>query len=516
MKKAALCLILFLGMPLFLAGAAEFRSPTWDIPYYRILFPLSVDRDGWTVQELRINGRKWDTFFVLREGRHIDLSKPLAKGDYSVEADYAWRSGTDYTLVLLYQEPDSQEVKKFSVQLQSPSKGGIPFEAEGFYRVFRAEELIGLERKGEICSLTLTAAKENIQPQGFILAEGPRPVPYQVLGIQESTPPAKTAGTHPVTLTCKIAFPLDMSPYQKKMLLLLQSARLKAKKTGFTITGEGVGKTVKNEILSLEFHPQSGQINTIENREHGIKIFNEAGVIHWNPGVHIPGRAWDHSFNWNPPPDFAETAGEYLYVNTRRGPLQRIKEVHLEVRYTLEASSPYFVSETLLRVDQDLGVSAIRNDEMVLYKELFDSLLYKDKKGQTVRMPLQEDPSFPDGLVHVAPDDVEWAGLVNSDKKFGFFGLRLEYSNPALIVSGNWLNKPGTYFYAAPDGKYVYWVRPLLYTWSEYPTRNLLTHVPAGSLFYEKNAYIILPLDEDLEENLDLLLRELKNPVRIH
>lgn len=131
-------------------------------------------------------------------------------------------------------------------------------------------------------------------------------------------------------------------------------------------------------------------------------------------------------------------------------------------------------------------------------------------------MPLQEKEGYPDGLVHVAPDDVTWAGLVNSQKKYGFFSLRIEYANSNLRAPGNWLNKPGTYFYAPSDGKYVYWVRPLLYTWSDFTTRNLLTLVPEGSTFYEKNAYILLPLDEDFPNKLDTLLKKLKNPIRIY
>lgn len=131
-------------------------------------------------------------------------------------------------------------------------------------------------------------------------------------------------------------------------------------------------------------------------------------------------------------------------------------------------------------------------------------------------MPLQEKRDFPDGLVHVAPDDLEWEGLVNSERKFGFFSLRIDYVNASPGISGNWLNKPGTYFYAPSSGKYVYWVRPLLYTWSEFTTRALLTFVPEGSVFYEKNAYIIIPLNGEYSETLDRLLEKLKNPVRVY
>ena len=517
MKKLS-GLLVFLLLAAFLpAEQPSFQSPTFEKPYYRIVFPLEVGPDSWTIKGIKINGKDWGTFFVFQAGESQNLRKPLPPENYTVEVDYAWRSGQKYQLALFYQREGSAEVEKKVIPLKAPDKGGIPIEAEGFYRVFRAEEPVGMERKGKICELTVTAAKELLAGRELALFEGKKQIPLQILACREASPPEKVAATHPVTLTYRLAFPLDMKPFQKKLLLLLsQEGGQPAGESGFVITGEGVGKTIKNKCLSLEFHPQSGQLNIIENFQQGIRLFNKVGVLHWNPGVFIPGIAWDHSFNWNPPPSFEEMVGRYLYISTRRGPLQRIKEVKLEVRYILGAETPYFISETMLTVKRDLAVSAIRNDEMVFYHELFDTLIYQDKQGRVVKQPLQPDPTFADGLVHVAPDDVAWVGLVNSRQKFGFFSLRLAYAHPSLGLAGSWLNKPGTYFYAPANGKYVYWVRPLLYTWSEYPTRDLLTFVPAGSQFYEKNAYLILPLEENLSKKLDSLLKKLKNPVRVY
>jgi hypothetical protein len=500
---------------LVLGGDKPFQSPTFDIPYYRIKFPLDLDHDRCQVLELQINGQKWDSYFAFQDGKNIDLSKPIGKGYYMIEVDYAWKNSQKYHVLLLYQREDRNEWEKFEIRLEAPDKGGIHAKYEGFYRAYRAEEPVGIKREGEICTAILTLPKRDFENQEFVLMDGTTRIPYQILGVHETVPPKKSASTYPTTLTFKMAFPLNMSPHQKKMLLLYKGNGM-SDKSGFAISGEGWSKTIKNNSLSLEFHPQSGQINTIENIKHAIKLFNEVGVIHWNPGVHIPGIAWDHSFNWNPPPSYEETSGEYLYINTRRGPLPRIKDVNLEVRYIIGVDWPYFISETMMIFKNDLGVSAIRNDEMVLYNGLFDSLVYRNKSGQIVKMPLDEKRDFPDGLVHAAPDDLAWVGLINSEKEYGFFSLRVDYANLSLVTSGQWLNKPGTYFYAPSNGKYVYWVRPLLYTWAEFTTRNLLTFVPKGSIFYEKNAYIILPLSGDYPKILDTLLYKLKNPVRVY
>jgi hypothetical protein len=155
----------------------------------------------------------------------------------------------------------------------------------------------------------------------------------------------------------------------------------------------GRGKTVKNSRLALELHPESGQINTIESIEAGIKLYNKAGVIHWNPDVFVPGVAWDHSFDWNRPAISEEKAGAFLYLNSR--------------------------------------------------------------------------------------------------------------------------HKAGPYFYAPSDGNYVYWIRPLIYTWADYFTNTHFAFVPKGTFFYEENAYIVMKLSDDLPRRLDVLLKRLRNPWRV-
>ncbi len=515
MKKAASLIVLFI-LPALLSGSnLRFQSPSFKEPFYRILFSFEAKQDSTLVKVLQVNSKEWENFSVFKEGKNVATSKPLAKGTYEFIIDYAWGNRKKYKITLSTHLENSQKITKTEIAGKSPKNGGIFTPEEGFYRAFKAEEPVGLKRKGEISYITFTVAKKELENKSFIVFDGNSQLEYQILDAIETIPPEKAAKDHPVTLTFKIAFSLDMSAYEKKILLILKGERLSSEKIGFAIAGEGIGKTIIGKRVSLEFHPKSGQVNIIKYLKEGIKLYNEAGVIHWNPGCHIPGIAWDHSFNWNPPPSFEEKIGKFLYINSRRGPLQKIKDVNLEVKYILEANSPYFISETKMSVKKPLAVSAIRNDEMVLYKDLFDTLIYKNKRNITKKMLLKEKAGYPDGFVHAAPDDVEWVGLLNTKRKYGFFSLRINYVNSNLNASGTWLNKPGTFFYAPSNGKYVYWVRPLLYTWADYTTRNLLTFVPEGSSFYEKNAYILLPLKEGYEDNLNILIKKLRSPVRI-
>lgn len=516
MRKSFFLAVLFL-IPIFIFGSnIQFQSPTFDAPQFRIIYSVEVNKDGLQIDELRINDQKWDDYFIFLDGQNIDLRKPLVRGEYQVQVDYAWSNGKEYQVKIMAHSEDNPKISILKdIKGKAPEKGGIPSGKEGFYRIFRVEEQIGIARQQELVSFTFTARKEDLKDQKFFIFENGHSVEYQILDIKETLPPEKAAVDHPATLTIKIVAPLDIPSSSKKMLLLLFGDPAFSETPGLEITGEDLGKTIKNDQLALELHPVNGQINIIKNLNANIRLYNEAGVIHWNPGVFIPGIAWDHSFNWNPPPSFEEYSGKFLYINTRGGPLQKIKDVDLEVKYTIQKNKPFFLSETRLVVNKDLGVKAIRNDEMVLYNELFDTLIYKDRKDKIVKKPLQEKQGYPDGFVHAAPDNVDWVGLINSEKKYGFFCLRIEYVNANLGITGNWLNKPGTYFYAPSNGKYVYWVRPLLYTWADYATRNFLTYVPKGSQFYEKNAYILIKLEKGYEKKLNTLLLILKNPARI-
>ncbi len=520
MKKALLCLLcLSLGGPADAPMGAErlqFLAPSIEAPYYRIQFALEVKPErAVAIKELQLNGIKTGPFLVFKNGKNIPQSKPLESGLYTVVLDYAWLGGKRYDLKLVVQPEGMAGPEEFSVSGISSDKGGIPGGEEGFYRVYQVEEEIGLERNGEIVFLTLTAPKAELDASDLVIFDGRKRLPFEILEKKESVPLQTVAETHPPTSTLKIALPLDAKARQKKILLVLKGATSAKPAPGFVISGEGLGKTVRGAKLALGFHPKNGQVNTITDLKADIELFNKAGVIHWNPDVFVPGVGWDHSFDWNPPDIFEERAGSYLYLNSRRGSLPRVKGVRLEVKYTFPSEAPYFISETRLEFDEDLRVIAVRNDEMVLFRELFDSLIYKDKAGALIKLPLVEKKEMPSGLAHIAPDDLDWVGLGNDKARYGFFSLRLDAANGNLGIPGRFFHRAGTYFYAPSDGNYVYWVRPLIYTWGDYFTNTHLTFVPSGSFFYEKNAYVIMLLGPDLQRRLDSLLLKLRNPLRI-
>lgn len=510
--------IMVIYCPAVLSAQAklDFLSPRFDSPDYQIRFSLEVKTEKILFTEIAINGLRPAHFLVFKGGKLVDLTKPLEAGFYDASLRYAWKGGHPYKVRLLGRPENSEEAEALEWSDVSPKDGGIPSLCqEGFYRIFRIEEEAGLARTAEIATLTITAPKTEMEMPAFRVYAGKDLLPYQLVDEKESVPPESVAKTHPVTVTYKLAVPLQTGPYEKKIIAVYQGEAAAGPKQGFVVAGEGLGKSIKNGRFLLQFHPQSGQINTIEYLQEGVKLYNKAGVIHWNPDVFIPGIAWDHSFDWKRPSSFQEKLGAFLYTNSRKGPMPRIQDVFLEVKYTIEKDSPYFISETRLTVEKNLGVIALRNDEMVLFKELFDSLMYRNKKGELIKLPLKEAAETPYGLVHIAPPDLGWVGLLNTKDQYGFFSLRVNAADINLDAPGDFLHKSGTYFYAPSDGDYVYWVRPLVYTWADFATNNELAFLPKASSFYEKNAYILMKLDAKTPGALDTLLKKLRSPLRV-
>ncbi len=523
MKRLALALILA-GWPAgLLAEGLRFDSPTFESPRYAVRLTFSTKAGPVTLEEVRLNGTAFAAALFFQAGVLADRSKPLAAGSYDVVLPYAWAAKKKYAVSVAYRAKGSSRTRTADYTGVSPEQGGIPPGAvEGFHRVYRVTEEAGLARSGEIASLTLTALRPEVEDGLLRLYDGPAELPYQVLERRATgaagSPSAggpSAGGPSPPAMTYKLVFPLNAEAGDRKLLLVTRGQPAASGESGLTLTGEKLGKTIQSRRLVLQFHPQSGQILTIDYLKERLKLWNKEGPVHWNPDVFIPGIAWDHSFDWNPPEEFDEKLGEFVYVNARSGPLPHVKDARLEVRYTVEADSPYFLSETRLSVENDLGVIALRNDEMVLYKELFDTLMYRDNDGRIVTLPLKERAESPFGLAHIAPPNIPWAGLLNMKEGYGFFTVRIEAADAGLRAAGSFLHKAGTYFYAPSDGSYVYWVRPLLYTWGDYRTNDLLTFLPKGSTFYEKNAYVLLRLTGQTPRDLDTLLRKLKEPLRV-
>lgn len=518
MNKLVWFLLLIISPHLAYSDNVRFIAPDIDFPYYRLVFEHKVVGETINIKELQINGKNWPYYFIFKSRKTREKNKPLESGNYEIQVDYAWKNSRKYEIRVVFSPENNREEFTRLWEGKAPRKNGIPDGEEGFYRIFRLEETADLKRKQELVTAVFTVPKIETEKEDFILLQEKSEVNYQILDTKENNPVADVVNDHPVTLTYKVVFPVDINSRSKKIYLLVKGKKGAAYVPGFTIRelNDGIGKTIKGKQFGLEFHPQNGQIKSIEYYRKNVRLFNDSGVVHGNPSCHVPGVAWDHSYNWINTPNLEEKAGQYLYINSRRGPLQKLRDVELEVRYSMEVNSSFFVSETKMKVNRDLSVVSLNNDKMILHRDLFDTLIYKNKKNKVVKKTLNEIPIDFDGLIEQTAADCDWVGLLNSKEKYGFFSLRIAYVNSNLSSLGGWMSNTGTNFHSQAGRDLVYWVRPLINNWSDPVTRNLLTFVPAGSWFYEKNAYVILELNKGYAKRLDEILRKLQNPIRIY
>jgi len=94
------------GFPLALAGASptlEFSAPTFESPYYLIHGAFEIGKERFLYKSLDINGVKPEHFLVLKNGKPVDISKPLEFGVYDIVIHYAWKAKKPYKVTLLFQ-----------------------------------------------------------------------------------------------------------------------------------------------------------------------------------------------------------------------------------------------------------------------------------------------------------------------------------------------------------------------------------------------------------------------------
>ncbi|MCK4337227.1 MAG: hypothetical protein KAX11_04730, partial [Candidatus Aminicenantes bacterium] len=218
MKKTCI-LILVLVIPVMLfGGKIQFQAPDYENPHFRLIIPFETSSDKTILESISINGKDWLNFTAFKDGNNINITRPFDTGLYEIYLDYAWKSGKKYTIILSYRNKDSKQTSAHTHISISPEKGGIPDTAkEGFYRSLRLEEPVNMERRAEIVYWTFHGRKSLLSKETQALFNGTIPINYQNLVVQETIPPEKAAANHPVTLTYKIAFPVDLKPLEKKL-----------------------------------------------------------------------------------------------------------------------------------------------------------------------------------------------------------------------------------------------------------------------------------------------------------
>jgi hypothetical protein len=319
------------------------------------------------------------------------------------------------------------------------------------------------------------------------------------------------------TVTAKLTFLADVPARQSRIFHVYygnEDAMVKFYKSDLVVQGEAPGMRIENDKLSIALHPNSGHLDQITLKskpEFPLYHRKETnGAIHWNPEIYTPPRPWTHTSDWDPPQNINFWSGPVMATSEVWGNLLEIPEVDASVRYDFYPGKPYFISSTVLRINETVHTIAVRNAEIVIKRELITHAAWYDViRDSVVVYDVVKMPELMDLLMEA---DVPWITFYNEKEGVGFAGIQLSYANAGLESAPRLLNP----FFYITGGPWIYWARALSLS---FLSSNMQQMIPAmkGNVFSEKWAYLVYETEKGAQPYAPVLewKKALTNPLRI-
>jgi len=262
-----------------------------------------------------------------------------------------------------------------------------------------------------------------------------------------------------------------------------------------TVSGDAPQLVIDNERMRVNLH-SSGQLASVEPAGSAGVIDTPRGLLHWNPGIFIPTRYWAHAWDWDPAEVVELESGPIFVMLTRSGTLPEFPELELSVTYRVFAGRPYVESATRLHLTEDIGVVALRNDQLIFDPMLFNQLAWLDEHGEEVVARFDDyEPVNNHGDILRLRHDAGYVAFFNTERNLGAATIRMDAMNSGPAGSPPVLFDHSTYIAAA--SALTYWFRPLVYFHVDW-SRQKLIPVPEGSVYSERNLYLFFtPEDEE-------------------
>jgi hypothetical protein len=281
------------------------------------------------------------------------------------------------------------------------------------------------------------------------------------------------------------------------------------------VMGESYGLIIENRYYRADLtsgegpkkKPDSGQIREITilgglNK----KLMRYDRRIHWSPNFIRTDRNINHSIaQWSRPENYLAAKGPIICSTKRWGTLKMFPEIFITAIYKFYAHLPYFIFSSKMEMKKDIYLNRLRNDEMTT-DSIFTHLVFKRPTGEIFSLPFKDRENFlnknPVGA------DAPWLSFYEPQQGLAFGCIRLLYNNTNI-----WDNpSPTTGDYTkisdgARGGKY----------WNRILILNKSVLVPKGSVYEEKNAYIVfnnIPY-ENLGDSLEYYEKCLNNPLKV-
>ncbi len=542
MKKKAFIAFGLASALALLAAAAEFGYPVGGEAWYSISLEFVPTQDMkaavWRLARAEINGVRVRDFVLSQDGRELVANEIKGDRPFTVKLRAAWRPNTAYKAGLVLEDVKTGQKASLAGEARSPAGKGYWNPAWRNYLSLILSEENGVERQAYPVHATVGILSSYIRSADEIRVvkaekkDGDiiyREIPSQVydivawndpkiLAIKENDAETGRPITryHPTT-TLRLAFLADLGPREKATYLVFYNnpkARKPSYKSPLTVKkGKGYGRTIENGFYKIVLQEKSGVIHEIVEKTTKIQLEHKLetnGAIHWNPDVYSPPHAWYHSSDWTDP-KATEVVGPVFYSLKLEGRLPYPKGVDVSLMYHFYAGSPLVLVESVATVGESTFVKALRNAEVVFNKEVFTQAAFP-KEGRVEVLDFASSRMHPEHAAVLRPD-TPWVSLFDKAKGIGFAVLYLDLATPNLRGGQASLQQPYIYI---QHGPWYYVSRGFVYSFGSNNQTRMLP-VAAGSVYYDRNAWLPFPLPKDrpVGEYLDRFSAMLKHPVAI-
>ncbi len=565
LRNIAFLFLIFIVQNTFSANRDELKIsklelgyPCPAIPFYYLKAELELPYPSIMEVEVAVNGKTLRFTNLHKETDKEDLNKPvlthrppsgagLAKDNSMYNHPYVigwvkWEPGAKYDVKVSVRMKKAASNSENDLVISAVQSVTAPSETSVFdpawrrYKSIVLSETAGIERKGEPVDVVLAFYPDEtkdlkreirvaaVDPLTHKLTE----IPCQVYDVQEylkeddlapdkDGKPTRLVPIWLPTITARLSFLADVPAKSSRVFLVYyqnENAMVKTYLSDLRVQGEAPGLQIDNDQISIALHPNSGHLDQIALKSRpDFPLYHRKetnGAIHWNPEIYTPPTPWTHTSDWKPAPNVKSFSGPVLASSEVWGNLRDIPQVDASVRYEFYPGKPYFISSSVLRINETVNCLALRNGEIVIKRELITHAAWYDVvRDSVINYDITEMPDLTDLKMEA---DVPWITFYNAKTGVGFAGIQLSYANAGLESSPRLLNP----FFYITGGPWIYWARALSLS---FLSSNMQQMIPAmkGNIFSEKWAYMVYetPKSGNPYQPVIDLQKKLTNPLRL-
>ena len=536
----------------------ELGYPSPAIPFYHLRADLELPNPSIIEVEVVVNGKTLRYTNLHKDTDREDLNKPvlthrppsgagLSQDNSIYNNPYVigwvkWTPGGKYEIKVNVRMKKTAQNAKDDVLISAAKTITAPAEAKVYdpawknYKSIVLSETAGINRVLEPVEVLLPFYPDeakDLKREIRVVAYDPetrqlKEVPSQVFDIMEylvednldpdeDGKPTRDVPIWLPTVTARVAFLADVPAKSSRVFLVYynnEDALAKIYETDLHIKGEAPGLQIENDLISVVLHPNSGHLDQISLKKvPDFPLYHRKetnGAIHWNPEIYAPPAPWTHTSDWKPPQNVRSFSGPVLASSEVWGNLRDISGVDASVRYEFYPGKSYFISSTVLRINETMHCLALRNGEMVIKRELITHVAWYDVvRDSVINYDVTGMPDLTDLKMEA---DVPWITFYNAHTGVGFAGIQLSYANAGLESSPRLLNP----FFYITGGPWIYWARALSLS---FLSSNMQQMIPAmkGNIFSEKWAYLVYETQKGNEPYAPVieLQKKLTNPLRL-